>query len=522
MKIGLYPSETAKKQPLVLTALGCGLVLVMLILTLGCIWAVSSYDNISLEEVLFYLSMPLQGTSREFTHTLILRVFVPAGVLFVLFLVALFFPRRKELCLITKKGRRIRLLPLRIPAGAGAALLLLWAAVIFPVGDRLLGIREFVDSRIHQSRLIEERYVDPAKTAITFPEQKRNLITIYVESAESTNQDVANGGRMKDNYIPEMTQLMRENLTFSQSELFEGAAVAPACGWTIAGLIAQTAGLPLKLFRYDDDGAVDNMGGDITQFLPGATMLGDLLKDAGYRTVFMCGSDFDFGGRRRLYSKHGAYEIYDYYSAIEDGIAPEGYYYGWGIEDLRLYGYAKEVLLRLQQDGQPFHFGLLTVDTHYPGWLCDQCPEGDGNTLGRVIRCSSKQVYDFVEWCKQQDFYENTTIVVTGDHASMDKGFYEEAGDSDKHNGTTERFVYNAFINSAAVPVRAQNRKFTTLDFFPTVMAAMGCEIEGNRLGLGTNLFSSEQTLSEEMGYEAFFAELNRKSLFYDSKLLRN
>ena len=73
-----------------------------------------------------------------------------------------------------------------------------------------------------------------------------------------------------------------------------------------------------------------------------------------------------------------------------------------------------------------------------------------------------------------------------------------------------------------AEPVKTQNRKFTTLDFFPTVMAAMGCEIEGNRLGLGTNLFSSEQTLSEEMGYEAFFAELNRKSLFYDSKLLRN
>ena len=52
MKIGLHPSETVKKQPVVLTVLGCGLVLVMLVLTLGCIWAVSSYDNISLEEVL--------------------------------------------------------------------------------------------------------------------------------------------------------------------------------------------------------------------------------------------------------------------------------------------------------------------------------------------------------------------------------------------------------------------------------------------------------------------------------------
>ena len=38
MKIGLHPSETVKKQPVVLTVLGCGLVLVMLILTLALVF----------------------------------------------------------------------------------------------------------------------------------------------------------------------------------------------------------------------------------------------------------------------------------------------------------------------------------------------------------------------------------------------------------------------------------------------------------------------------------------------------
>ena len=59
------------------------------------------------------------------------------------------------------------------------------------------------------------------------------------------------------------------------------------------------------------------------------------------------------------------------------------------------------------------------------------------------------------------------------------------------------------------------------MDFFPTVLAAMGARIEGERLGLGTNLFSDVPTLSEEMGYERFFEELNKKSIFYDQKLLR-
>ena len=33
-----------------------------------------------------------------------------------------------------------------------------------------------------------------------------------------------------------------------------------------------------------------------------------------------------------------------------------------------------------------------------------------------VISCSSKRVYAFVQWLKQQDFYENTTIIIAGGH----------------------------------------------------------------------------------------------------------
>ena len=40
----------------------------------------------------------------------------------------------------------------------------------------------------------------------------------------------------------------------------------------------------------------------------------------------------------------------------------------------------------------------------------------------------------------------------------------------------------------------------------------MGVEIKGNRLGLGTNLFSSQQTLSERVGIEKEEKELKRKS----------
>ena len=59
-----------------------------------------------------------------------------------------------------------------------------------------------------------------------------------------------------------------------------------------------------------------------------------------------------------------------------------------------------------------------------------------------VLHCSSKQVTEFVSWIQQQDFYENTTIVISGDHLTMDSDFCENI-DPDY-----TRTVYNVIINS--------------------------------------------------------------------------
>ena len=44
----------------------------------------------------------------------------------------------------------------------------------------------------------------------------------------------------------------------------------------------------------------------------------------------------------------------------------------------------------------------------------------------------------------------------------------------------------------------------------------MGCIIEGDRLGLGTNLFSDRLTLMEEMGQDVFKEEVSRFSEYYE------
>ena len=78
------------------------------------------------------------------------------------------------------------------------------------------------------------------------------------------------------------------------------------------------------------------------------------------------------------------------------------------------------------------------------------------------------------------------------------------------------RSVYNVFINSAVDTDCNKNREFTTFDYYPTTLASLGVKIDGDKLGLGTNLFSCKATLSEEYGNDYIDERLKEKSLFYD------
>jgi phosphoglycerol transferase len=151
------------------------------------------------------------------------------------------------------------------------------------------------------------------------------------------------------------------------------------------------------------------------------------------------------------------------------------------------------------------------VDTHHiGGYVCEYCGSNYEEQYENVISCSSRQVLEFVEWIKQQDFYENTTIIITGDHPSMDNGYFSRnVGDN------YIRRIYNCFINCPVDTQHSKNRQFSSLDMFPTTLVAIGCTIEGDRLGLGTNLFSGVPTLIESMGYNRFDNQVSMASDYY-------
>ena len=477
-------------------------------------WVFSTWAGLRMDELIFQLKAPIEGTGDGIVMKGVLSSILPAAALTALFIAVLYFARNKREIVI-RWG--IALGILLIVGSAGYA----W---------KKLDLTSYVRNQMDESHFIEDNYVDPADVAIKFPGQKRNLIYIYMESMEATYSDKQSGGAFSYNNIPELTQISAESEDFSgDSGLLNGARVLPGTTFTMGGIFAQSAGLPLKVDIgeefVDQRGSFNKMNTQ-DSFFKKVTNLGDILESEGYKNVFMLGSNATFGGRRLYFGQHGNYEIDDYNWAIQQGIIPQDYYVFWGMEDSKLFAAARERITELASGEEPFNFTLLTVDTHFEdGYICSLCrDEYPGNDYANAIACSSRQVSDFVRWVQAQDFYENTTIVLCGDHTTMDSDFCLDVPQS------YDRKCYTAFINAAVQPEDPSRvRNYSTIDQFPTTLAALGCTIEGNRLGLGTNLFSSEDTLLEKYGFEDVSTEMDKKSNFmieladidiYDEELL--
>ena len=108
-----------------------------------------------------------------------------------------------------------------------------------------------------------------------------------------------------------------------------------------------------------------------------------------------------------------------------------------------------------------------------------------------------------------------SSIVIVGDHLGMQTEFYTE-----KTKNEYYRTIYNVVINPAIEKNNNTNRIFTAMDMCPTMLASIGAKIEGERLGLGTNLYSGIPTLAEEYGISYLNEELVKNSRFYNKKIL--
>lgn len=447
-------------------------------------WSIRTFDVKSINQMIYHLVVPCDGTD-EGVYKDLLKETLPQTLLVTLIFVLL-----------------LELTPLQILYDYQILFSLIILIITAFIALMIYQIPGYLFLAVQKTNLYEKYYRDPHQVALEFTE-KRNLIHIYLESVENTYASYNQGGQFDRNYIPELSQLSKQYINFSHHQKMGGAKTVEGTQWTIASMVAQDAGIPLFINinkKYDQH----------SSYLPGCVTIGEILKEQGYVTELLQGSNADFGCTSNFYRQHGNFYIADYDEMKKSGRLPEDYMVFWGFEDKKLFTFAKEDLTRLAKEKQPFYLEMVTIDTHTPdGYVCEDCRHEYSKQYANVIACQSRQVASFVRWCQKQPWYDNTTIVITGDHNSMSEKFFKNL------DANYVRTPYNCFINSAVQPSNPKNRDFALFDFFPTILASIGVKIEGERLGLGTNLFSDKKTVMEEIGYRQLNREVVKRSKIY-------
>ena len=348
------------------------------------------------------------------------------------------------------------------------------------------------------SELYRNHYIHPDSYKIKNPEKLKNAIVIMMESMETNFES----------HTPEIAELQKDNANFPPG----GISVA-GTSWTIAAITGKLCGIPLNMPM-----GINEYLGNLPTYLPNAKCLMDILEEKGYKQLYMQGSSGDFTQKRSFWTTHGNVMVHDIEYYKRTGKIPEDYHVFWGFEDRKLYELAKEELNHLADSGVPFVLYMLTVDTHQPeGFVDSRCSREydyvDGK-FPKALRCASKQLSDFLAWVQDQSWSANTVISVMGDHTMPELS--EKAGISASDSLYWTNFIINSAINKSV-----GKRAYSSLDMFPTLLEAMGFEIDNRGLGLGRSLYSDKPTMLEVYGLKKLNALLRERSFQYDKFLFK-
>ncbi|WP_339171873.1 LTA synthase family protein [Solibacillus sp. FSL R5-0691] len=222
------------------------------------------------------------------------------------------------------------------------------------------------------------------------------------------------------------------------------------------------------------------------------------LGENGYFTNVMHANNKSFWNRDMIYKSFKLDQFYD----IESYEVTEETSVNWGLKDIPFFEQSASLMKEMPQ---PFYSRLITLTNHYPFYLDPEdmmIPEYDSNsgTLNRyfqTVRYLDESVKEFFDDLKEQGLYENSIIVMYGDHYGI----------SENHNKAMAKYLNKEEItpyDSAllqAVPLyihipgsndgQVMDNVAGQLDIRPTLLHLLGIETSKD-MQLGADLFSEE------------------------------
>ena len=358
---------------------------------------------------------------------------------------------------------------------------LLGLVMFFYAGLCYVGVERYGVFEFFKHSLMEYEVIDTKNLVM---KNKRNVIVVFAESLENRYAEVDfRGKKLKIN----------DNDAIKFSDFREGKLQ----GDTLHALGAFLQGVQLEYLEnmkktIKGKEELKKAKGESVEEVIDVENLGvsNVLKSNGYRNLFVKGADLGFVKTDDFLLSQGflkdemfGLHSFPYWEEYLKSLGKKGW---WAPKDRDVFSLFKEKILEIEKD-KPFFAVMFTADWHavIMGEWKNPFYETDKDIQIGMIEA----INDFIDWYKVQDFYENTTLIVVGDHRKMG---VSERRDDEK--------LYNAFFN---LPDELKKnlelkRVFNQIDLAPSVLEIAGVELKNRKYGLGVSVFSKNKTMAEE------------------------
>lgn len=226
--------------------------------------------------------------------------------------------------------------------------------------------------------------------------------------------------------------------------------------------------------------------------------LPEILNEHGYFTASLHANNKSFWNRDIMYKALGYKRFYsmdDYHVTEENSI-------GWGLKDIPFF---EQSIEHLKNMPEPFYAKFITLTNHHPFELAEEdmlIPpyNSSSKTLNQyftTVRYEDEALKIFIERLKEEGIYDNSIIIMYGDHYGI----------SQNHNEAMSQYLGKEitpfeYAQLQRVPLiihipghkgKVISKVSGQIDLKPTILHLLGIDTK-DELMFGEDLFSPEKT----------------------------
>ncbi|MGM0828339.1 MAG: LTA synthase family protein [Bacillota bacterium] len=220
------------------------------------------------------------------------------------------------------------------------------------------------------------------------------------------------------------------------------------------------------------------------------------LGENGYYTTAMHANNKSFWNRDIMYDSLG----YERFYSLPDYEVTEENSVNWGMKDIPFFEQSVE---HMKEMPQPFSTKMITLTNHYPftldeeDKLIDPYTSNDGtvNRYFQTVRYMDEAVKKFITDLKESGLYDNSVIVMYGDHYGI----------SENHNKAMSQYlgkevtpVVSTQLQEVPLIIHVPGQEGKTIskvsgqiDLKPTIMHLLGIDTKED-IQFGSDIFSSQ------------------------------